>query len=126
MQVVHVGERVRILPDEVLRHVDHQSGEGRFRWLHAAGGRVQPLLEAARAAYEHEAWIVTRDQVVDEGWFGPRVGSEARRRLGDVALVPFEPVAYHDPCDSGPFRLIGRHGSLTRAEMQVPLLVSML
>ncbi len=74
----------------------------------------------------NEAWVVTRDQVVDEGWFGPRVGSEARRRLGDVALVPFEPVAYHDPDDSGPFQLIGRHGSLTRAEMHVPLLVAML
>jgi hypothetical protein len=54
------------------------------------------------------------------------VGSEARRRLGDVALVPFEPVAYHDPDDSGPFELIGRHGSLTSAEMRVPLLVAML
>jgi hypothetical protein len=123
---VHVGDRVRVLPDPILRHVDHQSGEGRFRWLHAKGGRAQPLLDAACDAYAHEAWVVSQEQVVDEGWFGPRVGSEARRRLGDVALVPFEPVAYFDPDDSGPFQLIGRHGSLTSAEMYVPLLVAML
>lgn len=123
---VHVGDRVRVLPDAILRHVDHQSGEGRFRWLHAIGGRGDALLDAAREAFAHEAWVVSREQVIDEGWFGPRVGAEARRRLGDVALVPFEPVAYFDPDDSGPFQLIGRHGSLTPAEMYVPLLVAML
>ena len=45
-------------------------------------------------------------------------------RLGDVALVAREPVAFEDPADTGPFELIGRHGSLTEAEMRVPLLVA--
>ena len=31
-------------------------------------------------------------------------------------------MAFDDPADSGPFRLICRHGSLTAAEMYVPLL----
>ena len=44
-------------------------------------------------------------------------------RLGDVALVPFEPVTFFDPADSGPFQLVCRHGSLTADEMYVPLLV---
>jgi hypothetical protein len=44
-----------------------------------------------------------------------------RSRLGDVALVAFEPVSFHDPEDSGPFELICRHGSLTSAEVNVPL-----
>ena len=39
---------------------------------------------------------------------------------GDVR----EPVAYEDPDDSGPYHLIGRHGSLTEAEMLVPLLAT--
>jgi hypothetical protein len=43
-------------------------------------------------------------------------------RYGDVALVPFEPVSFHDPADSGPYSLVCRHGSLTSAEMLVPLL----
>ena len=47
----------------------------------------------------------------------------ARARLGDVALVAREPVAFHDADDSGPYQLVGRHGSLTAAEMLVPLLV---
>ena len=44
-------------------------------------------------------------------------------RLGDVALVPFEPTAFLDPADTGELRLVARHGSLTPAEMLVPLAV---
>jgi hypothetical protein len=36
--------------------------------------------------------------------------------------VPFAPVTFHDPADSGPYALICRHGSLTPAEVLVPLL----
>ncbi len=119
---VEVGDRI-IDPDPaVLTHVSFQSGEGRFRWLHAKGGRIGPLVEAARDTYADVAWVVTRDQVVDEHWFGRRVTPEALRRLGDVALVAREPVSFHDPHDSGIFELIGRHGSVTSAEMLVPLL----
>jgi hypothetical protein len=50
------------------------------------------------------------------------MGASAAARLGDVALVPFEPVAFHDPDDAGPFELVSRHGSLTADEMLVPLL----
>ncbi len=60
----------------------------------------------------------------DEGWFGRASSPEAASRLGDVALVARDPVAFDDPADSGPFRLVGRHGSLTPAEMRVPLLAA--
>ncbi len=43
-----------------------------------------------------------------------------RRRLGDVALVPFLPVAYLDPADTGEMRLVCRHGSLTRPRCSSP------
>jgi predicted AlkP superfamily pyrophosphatase or phosphodiesterase len=120
---VHVGDHIITPHADVLANVAMQSGEGRFRWLHARSGRQQAVLEAATAHHGDVAWVVTRDQTVDEGWWGERVTDAARDRLGDVALVAFEPVSFHDPADSGPFELIGRHGSLTPAEMYVPLLV---
>jgi hypothetical protein len=43
-------------------------------------------------------------------------------RLGDVVLVPFAPMAFLDPADTGELRLKARHGSLTAEEMLVPLL----
>ncbi len=101
---------------------DGLSGEGRFRWLHAVTGAEADLLDAATEAHGHHAWVVSIDEIVDEGWFGSSISAEARRRLGDVALLPWEPIAFDDPADSGPFELVSRHGSLTSAEMVVPLL----
>jgi hypothetical protein len=66
---------------------------------------------------------MSRDQIVDEGWFGPVVRPAALRRLGDVALVPFLDVTFEDPADSGSFVLQCRHGSMTAEEVHVPLLV---
>ncbi len=121
---VHVGENVLSPHPEVLSHVASQSGEARFRWLHAREGCEVALLEAARRHHEDVAWVVSRDEVVDGGWFGPKVLPAALQRLGDVALVTHADVAFEDAADTGPFVLVGRHGSMTPAEVDVPLLVA--
>lgn len=100
------------------------SGEARFRWLHAAPGAETDLLAAAVDAHGRSAWVRSLEQMIDDRWFGPTVRPEVLERYGTVALVPFEPFGFDDPDDSGPFPLIGRHGSLTRAEMLVPLLTA--
>ncbi|MBX3286410.1 MAG: alkaline phosphatase family protein [Actinobacteria bacterium] len=120
---VDVGPNIVHLHPDVMAHVSFQSGEGRFRWLHARPGRVPQLAEACRARHADTGWVYEREQTVDEGWWGPHVTDAAHQRLGDVALVARDDVSYHDEADSGPFELIGRHGSLTAAEMYVPLLV---
>ncbi len=120
---VEVGDQVVELDSEVLAQTAMQSGEGRFRWLHARPGRADVLLEAATQHHANHAWIVNRDQAIAEGWFGPKVTDAARARLGDVALVARDDVSFVDPDDTGIYELIGRHGSLTPAEMLVPLVV---
>ncbi len=120
---VDVGDRIVTPAPEVLAHVVQQSGEGRFRWLHARPGHTRQLLEAARAHHGDTGWVVSLEEVLDDHWFGPVVMPSAQRMLGDVALVARDPVSYHDPADSGPFELVARHGSLTADEILVPLLV---
>jgi hypothetical protein len=121
---VDVGSRVLPPDPEVLSLVRHQSGEARFRWLHAVPGAEAELLRVAEAHHGDVAWVVSRDRVLDECWFGPKVLPGPLSRLGDVALVCREPVAFEDPSDTGPFVLQGRHGSMTEAEVRVPLLVA--
>ena len=121
---VHVGERTITLAPEVRRHVARSSGEGRFRWLHARPGGADDLMAAAGATQGHVAWVVSREQVLDEHWFGPVVSPPVQGRLGDVALVARDPVSFDDPTDSGPFPLVCRHGSLTAAEVYVPLVAA--
>ncbi len=121
---VDVGARIAPVDDDVQAHVALQSGEGRFRWLHARPGRASALLDAATARHGHQAWVVSRDEVVEGGWLGPRVSAEAAARLGDVALVARADVAFVEPTDTGPYDLVGRHGSATAAELMVPLLAA--
>ncbi len=121
---VHVGPNLVDLAGSVLGLVRSQSGEGRFRWLHARPGAAGDLAAAAESEHAAVAWVVTRERVLDEGWFGGGIATPFARRLGDVALVAHEPVSFHDPADSGPFPLVCRHGSLTPAEMYVPLLAA--
>lgn len=121
---VHVGGDTIILDPSLAAMFVVQSGEGRFRWLHAARGARASLEEQCRDLYGDVAWVVSRQQVLDEKWFGSRVTTDTERRLGDVALVARGPVSFEDPADSGPFELVCRHGSLTPDEMYVPFLVA--
>jgi hypothetical protein len=92
--------------------------------LHARPGRAEALHQAAEAAHGDQAWVRTRDELVEGGWFGPRVSPEALARLGDLALVARGTTAFTEPSDTGPYNLVGRHGSATPAEVDVPLLAA--
>ncbi|MGI9605227.1 MAG: alkaline phosphatase family protein [Acidimicrobiales bacterium] len=107
---------------DVLELVRERSGEPRFRWLHARAGATEDLVAAARSAHAQHAWVHTRDELIDGGWFGPTVTDDARNRLGDVALIAHAPVGFEDPAERHADRLVGRHGSVTSAEMLVPAL----
>ncbi len=84
---VEVGDNIIEPTPELLGMLTVQSGEGRFRWWHT--GRIPPdeVAKAAIDAYGDVAWVVTKEQTLDEGWFGPTVAPPVAARLGDVALV---------------------------------------
>lgn len=117
---VHMDGPAMELDTTLLEMIELISGEGRFRWLHGRDGAIRELYDTAEYLYGDVAWIITRDQMLDEGWLGPGINNDIAARLGDVALVAREPVAFMDPADVGESRLKGRHGSLTREEMMVP------
>jgi predicted AlkP superfamily pyrophosphatase or phosphodiesterase len=119
---VDVGSSVEVLGPEIMADVTLLSGEGRFRWLHARPGATEDLAATAAALHGDVAWVRTKEQIIDDCWLGGVPSAKVAARLGDVALVPFEPIAFLDPADTGELRLRARHGSLTPAEMLVPLL----
>jgi hypothetical protein len=119
---VDVGSHVVLPGRDLMSAVRLISGEGRFRWLHAKPGAAKDLLADSGELYGETTWVRSRDQLLEDGWFGGPLRDGVVSRLGDVALVPHAPVAYLDPADTGETRLAARHGSLTSAEMLVPLL----
>ena len=119
---IDVGPNVELLGADIMAGVHFLSGEGRFRWLHARPGAAEDLLAATSERYGRSTWVMTRTQLIDEGWFGGPLRPGVVSRLGDVALLPREPIAFLDPADTGESRLMARHGSVTADEMHVPLL----
>lgn len=98
-------------------------GEARFRHLYCDAGAADDVALRWRDRCGSAAWVVTRDEAIDEGWFGS-VDSHVRPRLGDVMVASGADLAV---VSSSRFpheaSLIGLHGSLTAEEMFVPLLV---
>jgi hypothetical protein len=121
---VQVGNALLTIDEGVMDDVDFMSGESRFRWLHARPGTSARLRDKAEAAHGHVAWVRSRAELDAAAWFGGTLPPALAERVGDVALVPFADVAFLDPADTGETALVCRHGSLTEAEMLVPLLVA--
>jgi hypothetical protein len=119
---VMVGDALVAAPAALLGDVAMMSGEGRFRWWHARPGTAGRLADGAREAFADVAWVRTIDELEAEGWYGGPLTPTVRSRLGDVAMIAHASVAFPDPADMGENRLRCRHGSVTSAEMWVPLL----
>ncbi len=121
---VHVEQDGVVALDAVASFVSAYSGEGRFRTLHARPGRAKDLLWAATDAYGSCAWVFSREQLFDEGWLGPTASLSVRGRIGDVVLAARDDVVFADPDLPIEASMRSHHGSLTPAEMYVPLLAA--
>ena len=97
-------------------------GDARSRHVYAEPGAAADVLAAWREVLGHRAWVVSRDEAIAEGWFGP-VDPRVVPRIGDVVAASTATSAIvatrAEPQESA---LIGMHGSLTLAEQAVPLL----
>ena len=98
-------------------------GEPRARHVYAVPGAAADVLAAWREILGERAWVLTRDEAIAAGWFGP-VDPGLAERIGDVVAAPAGQCAVvataAEPLESA---LIGMHGSLTAADQFVPLLL---
>jgi predicted AlkP superfamily pyrophosphatase or phosphodiesterase len=99
-------------------------GEPRTRYLYTEPGATGDVFATWRELIGDRAWIVTRDEAIQQGWFGPVVEDRFRDRIGDVVVAARTDFAVvRSVVRSRLASLIGHHGSLTAAEQLVPLLV---
>lgn len=115
------GRNFLLIEHEPALSADVQSfgGEGRLRHFYTG----QPTAVAARWADRmgDHAWVRTRDDAIDEGWFGP-VDDRVRDRFGDVLVAMRTDWAVMSTTLPRELDIVGMHGSLTPVEMNVPLL----
>ncbi len=97
-------------------------GEVRARHVYVRPGARTDVQEAWRSRLGPEAVVLTREQAIDEGWFGPAVTEETRWRIGDVLAVLRDSGVVRSAVEPKESRLRGHHGSLTADEVLIPML----
>ncbi|WDF34599.1 alkaline phosphatase family protein [Arthrobacter agilis] len=116
------------LRPDLIDGVAHTAGEPRMLHLYLEQGLTAPERDAValrwHEAFGTRAWILTREEAVEHGYFGS-VRDEVRPRIGDLLVLAREGVALIDGRRAQPsaFAMVGQHGSLTRAERDIPLLI---
>jgi Type I phosphodiesterase / nucleotide pyrophosphatase len=123
--MVDVGPDDRIDVDTVdgLRDgVTLLGGDARARYVYAAPGAAGDVLSRWQEILGERAWVMSREDAIKDGWFGP-VNPALSARIGDViAAAAGNTGIIASQAEPDESRLIGMHGSLTGAEQLVPML----
>jgi hypothetical protein len=127
--VLDVPPEKQVLFDTVPQLVDgvrHIGGDPRCLHLYLDRNRddvsAASLADAWRAVEGERAWVMTRDEAVEAGFFGT-VAPEVMPRIGNVIVAARKLIAYYDSREEGQSArsMVGQHGSLTDEEVRVPL-----
>ncbi|MDR2454839.1 MAG: alkaline phosphatase family protein [Bifidobacteriaceae bacterium] len=100
--------------------VDVVAGEARAAHLYTA----DPPAVAARwrERLGAEAWVLTKAEAIAAGLFG-QVEARVEPYLGDVIVaMAGRGIVLDSRTEGGAAKMVGHHGSLTAAEMEVPLI----
>jgi hypothetical protein len=112
------------IPDLALG-VTAVAGEPRVRYLYTADGARDDVLAAWRGVFGDGAWVLTREEAIGQGLFGP-VPPAHRDRIGEIVVVCLDRTVAlatgWEPPVVG--KLVAYHGSVTATEMTVPLLMA--
>ncbi|GAB3496281.1 alkaline phosphatase family protein [Nocardiopsis coralliicola] len=99
-----------------------RAGEARMRQVYTAAGAAADVRAAWSERLAGHADVLLRDEAIAAGYFGP-VDDRVRPRIGDVVALARGSAALvatrSEPFESS---LAGQHGSLTPAELRIPLL----
>lgn len=110
--------------DELMSGIRHLGGEARCLQLYTQDGATPSVAAEWEGRLGPHAQVLTRERVVDEGWFGP-VRPQVLGRIGDLVVVMHGSFAV---VHSGLMRpevvaLLGLHGSTSDDELAVPVIV---
>lgn len=112
-----VDSSVRLLDDVTLL-----AGEARFRHLYTRAGAAAEVAARWQSALGERA--VVRTQEGAEEWFGP-IAPDVRGRIGDVLVAALGDFAVFSSREFAiELKMTGFHGSITEAELRIPVLVS--
>jgi hypothetical protein len=107
----------RLLDDVTLL-----AGEARFRHVYTRDGAADDVAARWREVLGDRAVVRTQEGIED--WFGP-ISPEVRGRIGDVVVAALGDFGVFSSREFGiEMKMTGFHGSITDAELRIPVLVA--
>lgn len=98
------------------------AGEARFRHLYTRSGAAADVAGRWQAELGDRAVVRTQDGLED--WFGP-IAPDVRGRIGDVVVAALGDFAVFSSREFAiELKLTGFHGSISEAELRIPVLVA--
>ena len=99
------------------------AGEPRARYVHTRPGASADVEAAWRATLDDSWLVLSRDDAIGLGLFGPTIDPDARRRIGDVIALSRDNGGVVERRKLPRLSAMpGQHGSVTDEELLVPLL----
>jgi hypothetical protein len=109
---------------ELMAGVRLLAGEARARHIHTRPGARDDVLAVWRDKMSDRMWVVSKEEAIGAGWFGPQVSDWVLPRIGDLVAAAFAPVGiFQREVDPLQATLIGHHGSMTPVEQRVPFIL---
>jgi len=98
------------------------AGEPRLRHVYVAAGESTAVRDMWRDALGDRAWVLTREEFIASGLVG-QVEPDYAGRVGDLVVLARGDTVLASDVDTLVSGLVGQHGSVTDAEMHIPVLI---
>jgi hypothetical protein len=109
--------------NDLLRNVDLLGGEPRVRYLYLKEGSLDETKSQWQEFFKDQVTLYTRQEGIELNLFGPEVLDKNLHRIGDlIAIANGEFIMVELDRQELQLAMVGHHGGITKAEVEIPLL----
>jgi predicted AlkP superfamily pyrophosphatase or phosphodiesterase len=111
--------------NKLLENVTLIGGEPRARHIYIKEGAIAETITQWQEFFGNKARILSKDNAIKDGLFGPVVTEDSHDRLGDLIAIANNNLILVDPARvREETSMVGHHGGVTDIEVEIPLLLA--
>lgn len=124
--MINVGEKIVLGQDNnLMKNITLIGGEARARHMYVTDGAIDETAAIWRETLGEKVEVFSRDEAIAAKIFGEVTSLDSRERMGDFIAIAKQEVIFIDPSRvKGESKMVGHHGGMERAEVDIPLLTS--
>ena len=118
-------DEYRVVNGALLEGIRLMAGEPRVRYLYLEPENMNQVRETWQNELGDNVILKSKEEAIAEGLFGSSISQAASERIGDlIAIATGNFILVEQEREALQIAMVGHHGGLTRAEVEIPLLTS--